>query len=186
MLNASKLRKGMTILFNNEPCIVVAAQHQKTARGGANIQSKLKNIKDGTNQEYRWRSDEKFEEVRLDEVPMEYLYQDGDNYCFMNNETYEQIMIHQDQIEDKIKYIVPNTDVVVAFYETTPIDIILPKTVTLEVSETGPNVKGNSAGNITKPATMETGLVVQVPVFIETGEKLNISTADGSYESRSK
>jgi elongation factor P len=186
MLPGSKLRKGMTILYEGKPHRVVQAAHQKTGRGGATIQSKLKNLEDGSYKEYRWRSDEKFEEARLDEIFMEYLYQDGENYCFMNSENYEQIMIHRENLGDAIDYLVPNTQVNVAFFENNPIGVILPPTVTLTITETGPNVKGNTAGNVTKPATLETGLVVQVPVFVETGEKIIVSTSDDTYESRAK
>jgi elongation factor P len=117
---------------------------------------------------------------------MEYLYRDGDQFCFMNNTTYEQIMVHKDVVEEEIQYLVPNTQVRVILYEGNPIEVRLPSEVVLTITETGPNVKGSSVTAATKPATCETGLTVQVPLFLETGEKITVYTEDGSYIGRAK
>ena len=186
MYPANKLRKGMVILFNGKPHRVVQAALTKTGRGGATIQSKLKNLETQSYQEYRWSATEKFERAMLDEVAMEFLYQDGDSYCFMNTENYEQIMIHRDDLGDTVQYLIPNTPARVVFFDQKAIGVELPPTVTLAITETGPNVKGSTVTASNKPATLETGLVVQVPLFVETGEKIVVNTADGTYESRAK
>jgi len=167
--------------------MVAEAHHQRTARGGAVIQSRLKRLSDNKYFEYRWISDEKFTEIELDQIPMEFLYQDGDSFWFMNQETFDQIMIHRDIVAEAAQFMIPNIVVRVFLHEGNPLYITLPVTVTLAITETGPNVKGGTAsGGSTKPATLETGLVVQVPLFVETGEKIIVNTADGTYESRAK
>jgi len=186
LLPATNLRKGMIIRYDKVPHLVTQASHVVTGRGGANIQSKLKNLVTGRNAEYRWSSDEKFEEIELDQFPMEYLYQDGDHYCFMNTENFEQILIGKEVLGDAVFYLVPNIQVRVFMHDGQPLSIALPNEVTLAVTETGPNVKGSTVTASTKPATCETGLVVQVPLFVETGEKIIVLTSDGSYESRAK
>ena len=186
MYPANKLRKGMVILFNGKPHRVVKAAQARTARGGTTIQSKLQSLEDQRYQEYRWSATEKFERAVLDEVSMEYLYQDGDSYCFMNTENSEQIMIYREDLGDAVQYLTPNTPARVLFFDQKAIGVALPPTVTLAIAETGPNVKGSTVTASNKPATCETGLVVQVPLFVETGEKIVVNTADGSYESRAK
>lgn len=182
----TRLKKGMVIKHNNALHLVVLVSHNKTGRGNGSIIAKLKNLENGTGFEVRWRSEEKYEEVELEEIPMEFLYQDGDQYCFMNNTTFEQIMIHRETVEEEVKYLVPNTQVRVILHEGNPLEVRLPSEVVLTITETGPNVKGSSVTAATKPATCETGLVVQVPLFLETGEKIIVYTEDGSYISRAK
>jgi elongation factor P len=182
----TSLKKGMLIKYNNGLYVVFTCRHNFTARGSGSVIVKLKNLETGVNAEVKFRSDEKYEEVELDEIPMEYLYQDGDMYCFMNNSTYEQILIDKDAIEEEVKYLVPNIPVRIKFYEEKPVELILPNEVTLTITETGPNVKSASANAATKPATCETGLVVQVPLFVETGEKIIVQTQEGKYLSRAR
>ncbi len=180
------MKKGMLIKHNGGLYVVTLCRHNFTARGSGAVIVKLKNIETGINAEVKFRSDEKYEEVELDEIPMEYLYKDGDQYCFMNNSTFEQVMVNQNEIEDEVKYLVPNIPVRIKFYEEKPIELILPNEVVLEIIETGPNVKGASVNAATKPATCETGLVVQVPLFVETGEKIVVQTQEGKYISRAR
>lgn len=186
MDTVTNMKKGMIIKHEGGLYLVTLCRHNWTGRGAGAVIAKLKNIETGINAEMKYRSDEKFEEVELDEIPMEYLYQDGDQYCFMNNATFEQVLIGRDVIEEELKYIVPNTQVRVKFYNERAIEIAVPNEVTLTVTETGPNVKGATATASTKPATCETGLVVQVPLFIETGDKIIVQTVEGAYLSRAK
>jgi elongation factor P len=186
MDTVTNMKKGMIIKHEGGLFLVVQARHNWTGRGAGSMIAKLKNIETGINAEVKFRSDEKFEEVDLDEIPMEYLYQDGDQHCFMNNTTFEQILLGRDVLEEEVKYLVPNIQVRVKFYHERPIEVVLPNEVTLTVTDTGPNVKGSTATASTKPATCETGLVVQVPLFIETGEKIIVYTEEGTYISRAK
>lgn len=186
METATSLRRGMFIRYNGTLHLVIQCTHSKSARGVGFIVSKLRNMASGNQVEYRWRSDEKYEEVELDQIPMEFLYQDGDQYCFMNNANFEQVMVHKDVVGEGTRYLVPNTQVKVFFFEGNPIEVRLPSEVVLAITETGPNVKGSTVTAATKPATCETGLVVQVPLFLETGEKIIVYTEDGSYISRAK
>jgi len=186
MDTVTNMKKGMIIKHEEGLFLVTLCRHNWTGRGAGAVIAKLKNIETGINAEIKYRSDDKFVEVELDEIPMEYLYQDGDQYCFMNNASFEQIMIGHDVIEEELKFLVPNTQVRVKFYNERPIEIALPNEVTLTVTETGPNVKSSTANASTKPATCETGLVVQVPLFVETGEKIVIHTVEGTYLSRAK
>jgi elongation factor P len=186
ILAASKLRKGMIILYENTPHQVVNFSHVVTGRGGANIQSKLRNLESGKNVEYRWSSDEKFEEIELEQVLMEFLYQDGEQYCFMNNQTYEQILLGKDILGDDTQFLVENLQVNILFHNGHPLSVALPKSVVLTITETAPAMKGGTVPVATKPATCNTGLVVQVPLFIESGEKIIVITETGAYESRAK
>lgn len=182
----TNLKKGMLIKHENGLYIVASCRHNFTARGSGSVIVKLKNIETGINAEIKYRSDEKFEEIELDEIPMEYLYKDGTQYCFMNNTTFEQIFIEHSVIEDQAVYLTPNIQVRVLLYNERPIEIKVPNEVILTITETGPNVKGSTVTASTKPATLETGLVVQVPLFVETGEKIIVQTQEGVYVSRAK
>lgn len=186
MDTVTNMKKGMIIKHDNGLFIVAQCRHNWTGRGAGAVIAKLKNIETGINAEVKFRSDEKFEEVELDEIPMEYLYQDGDQYCFMNNQTFEQILVGTDVLDDAVNYLTPNIQVRLKFYNERPIEVALPNEVTLTITETGPNVKSSTATAATKPATCETGLVVQVPLFIETGEKIIVQTQEGVYLSRAK
>ena len=186
MDTVTNMRKGMIIKHAGGLYLVAQCRHNWTGRGAGAVIAKLKNIETGINAEVKLRSDEKFEEVELDEIPMEYLYQDGDQYCFMNNATFEQILLGKDVLDDAVNYLVPNIQVRLKIYNERAIEVALPNEVTLTVADTGPNVKGSTVTASTKPATCETGLVVQVPLFIETGEKIIVQTQEGVYLSRAK
>ncbi len=187
MINTvSSIKKGMLIRHEEGLYMVALCNHNVTARGGGSVIVKLKNIETGANLEVKYRSGDKFEEIELDEIPMEYLYQDEDQYCFMNNTNFEQIMVDKDRIGEATKYLTPNIAVRLMFYKERPLEVKLPNEVTLTVTETGPSIKGATAAAQTKPATLETGLVVQVPPFVATGDKIIVQTQEGVYISRAK
>jgi len=148
------------------------------------VQAKMRNLRSGSMIEHRFSSEDKVERVALDEQEMEYLYDDGDSYYFMNTENYEQIHLTKDLLGDGVFYLIPQLKVNVEFYEGKPISVELPPSVEMTVKETEPGLKGSTVSNVTKPAKMETGLVVQVPAFIGEGERIRINTSEGAYLER--
>ena len=186
MISATQLRVGMTILYNNEPHRVVSVQHITPGNWRGMVQTKLRNIKVGTQTENRFRSEDKVERVILSQVQMEFLYQDGDDFHFMNTETFDQVTIPKEIIEDVVQLLMPNMRVEVEFYETTPLNVSLPKTVNLKVVRTDPGMRSAAVTNTLKPATLETGLVIQVPHFITEGEVIAINTETHEYLARAK
>jgi elongation factor P len=144
----------------------------------------MRNLRSGTMIEHRFSSEDKVERAILEEVEMEYLYDDGENYYFMNTENYEQTHLSKELLGDATSYLIPQLKVKVEFYEGKPMSVELPATVDMTVMETEPGMKGASVSNVTKPAKMETGLVVQVPPFIKENEKIRVNTAEGSYLER--
>jgi elongation factor P len=144
----------------------------------------MRNLRSGTMTEHRFSSEDRVERAMLDEQEMEYLYDDGEYYYFMNTENYEQMHLMKDILGDAVSYLIPQLKVKVEFYEGKPISVELPPTVDMTVVETEPGIKGASVSNVTKPAKVETGLVVQVPPFIIEGEKIRVSTAEGTYQER--
>ena len=172
---ATQIRRGMVIVFEGQPCKVLEFRHHTPGNLRAMIQTKLRNIRTGASFEHRFRSADTVDRASLEQHEMEYLYQDGDQYCFMSTETYEQVFLDKDTLEEALPFLKPNAKIAVDFYEGKAISIELPMTVDLEVVETEPGIKGATATRTTKPATLETGLVVQVPVFIERGDVLRIT-----------
>jgi elongation factor P len=150
------------------------------------VQAKLRNLKSGNSFEHRFRSEDRVEKADLEEHEMEFLYASGGEYHFMNTETYDQVAIQKDDLGSVVYYLTPNTKVMVDFYEHRPVGVELPITVDLKVIETPPGMKGATASNSGKPATLETGLHVTVPQFIEIGEVVRIDTAEGKYLERAK
>jgi elongation factor P len=148
------------------------------------VQAKMRNLKSGSMIEHRFSSEDKVERAILDEVDMEYLYDDGDYYYFMNTQNYEQMHLTKEILGDAINYLIPQLKVAVEFYEGKAISVELPATVDMTVMETEPGLKGATVSNVTKPAKMETGLVVLVPPFICEGEKIRVNTAEGTYQER--
>jgi elongation factor P len=148
------------------------------------VQAKMRNLRSGTMIEHRFSSEDKVERAILDEVQMEYLYDDGEYFFFMNTENYEQIHLTKEILGDAVSYLIPQLKVSVEFYEGKPMSVELPPTVDMTVMETEPGLKGATVSNVTKPAKMETGLVVQVPPFITEGEKIRVNTAEGTYQER--
>ena len=181
---ATQMRPGMIIKFNNDLHLVFSVEHRTPGNLRAFIQAKLRNIRTGAMFEHRFRSSDPIEKITVDEIPMEFLYQDGDSYCFMNTENYEQTHLSKDTLGDSVDYLTPNLQIKVEFYDGKAVGIELPQTVTLTVVETEPGLKSATASSVTKPAKTETGLVVQVPPFINEGEKIRVDTAEGAYLSR--
>jgi elongation factor P len=185
MIPATQIKKGMVIIHNGELHQVVSFHHVTPGNWRGMVQTKLRNLKTGSIIENRFRSEDRIDRATLEQHEMEYLYQDGDQFCFMNTETYEQVFLNKDTLEETLPFLKPNTKIAVDFYEGQAINIDLPMTVVLEVVETEPGIKGATATRTTKPATLETGLVVQVPVFIDRGDVIRVDTSDKKYIERS-
>jgi len=185
-MRASEMKKGQTIKIDGKLYTVVDYQHVKLGKGGAVYQTKIKRLEDGSIQNVRLRSEESVEEAYLDKRKYEYLYSSGSEHILMDIENYEQITLDDDTFGDGAKYLKPNTQLQVSMYEGKPVVVDLPYTVELEISDTAPEIKGATATNQYKPATLETGLVVQVPPFIKTGEIIQVDTRTGEYLSRAK
>jgi elongation factor P len=160
--------------------------HVTPGKGQASVQTKMKSIKTGVNAEYRFRSDETAIKASLETKDMEFLYQDGDNYFFMDIETFDQIPINIEMLGDDQYYLLPNTKVAINFYQNEPIGVDLPGTVILKVTETEPTLKTATVTSSYKPAVLETGLKTQVPPFISEGESIKVDTSDGRYLERAK
>jgi elongation factor P len=184
MLSATQLRPGMVIKFNNELHSVFSMTHRTPGNLRGFVQAKMRNLRSGSMTEHRFSSEDKVEKAVLDEQQMEYLYDDGEYFYFMNTENYEQMHLTKELLGDATDYLIPNLKVSVEFYEGKPISVELPATVDMKVMETEPGLRGATVSNVTKPAKMETGLVVQVPPFINEGEKIRVNTAEGTYQER--
>ena len=184
MISATQLRPGMVIKHNNELYAIFSVFHRTPGNLRGFVQAKMRNLRSGTMIEHRFSSEDRVEKANLEEQEMEYLYDDGEYYYFMNTESFEQMHLTKDILGDGVQYLVPQLKVTVEFYEGKPISVELPATVDLTVVETEPGLKGATVSNVTKPAKLETGLVVQVPPFINTGEKIRVNTAEGSYQER--
>jgi elongation factor P len=181
---ATQLRPGMVIKHNSDLHSVFTVEHRTPGNLRAFIQAKLRNLRTGAMFEHRFRSGDAIEKVIVDQVQMEFLYSDGDDYYFMNTENYEQLHLNKDILGDATDYLIANLQIDVEFFDGKPVGIELPQTVELTVLETEPGLKSATASSVTKPAKTETGLVVQVPPFINEGEKIRVDTAEGTYLSR--
>ena len=186
MIYASDFRKGMTFEINGDPHVVVDFQHVKPGKGAAFVRTKYKNILTGATREEAFNPDDKFPKAHIETRKMQYLYNDGELYYFMDPETYDQIPLAYDQVEDAMKYLRENDEATIKFYKGSAFLVEAPNFVELVVIETEPGVKGNTATNVTKAATVETGAIIQVPIFIESGEKIQIDTRTGDYLGRAK
>lgn len=174
----------MIIKHNNDLHTVFSVEHRTPGNLRAFIQAKLRNIRTNAMFEHRFRSSDPIEKVSVDEVAMEFLYQDGDDFYFMNTENFEQLNLRREVLGDAVEYLTANLQIKVEFYDSKPVGIELPQTVILTIVETEPGLKSATASSVTKPAKTETGLVVQVPPFINEGEKIKVDTAEGAYLSR--
>jgi elongation factor P len=174
----------MVVKFNNELHSVFSMVHRTPGNLRGFVQAKMRNLRTGSMMEHRFSSEDKVERVALDEHEMEYLYDDGEYYYFMNTENYEQMHLTKDMLGDGVLYLIPQLKVTVEFYEGKPISVELPPSVEMTVVETEPGLKGSTVSNVTKPAKMDTGLVVQVPGFVNPGERIRISTSGGTYLER--
>ena len=184
MISAGEFRKGVTIEYEGNIYTIVEFQHVKPGKGSAFVRSKLKSLRTGAVQEYTFRSTAKVETADIQTKSMQYLYNDGSSYVFMDTSTYDQLAIPNEQIGDESKYLLENMVVSVIMHDGETLGIQLPNTVDLKVAKTEPNIKGDTSSGGGKPATMETGLVVNVPFFINEGDVLTINTSDGTYVSR--
>jgi elongation factor P len=184
MISATQLRPGMVVKFNNELYSVFSMTHRTPGNLRGFVQAKMRSLRTGTMMEHRFSSEDKVERATLDEQEMEYLYDDGEYYYFMNTESFEQMHLMKDLLGDAVNYLIPQLKVKVEFYEGKPMSVELPASVDLTVIETEPGLKGATVSNVTKPAKTETGLVVQVPPFIVEGEKIRVSTSEGTYQER--
>src|ERR1700676_2603782 len=180
MISSTQLRPGMVVKFNNELYSVFKMEHRTPGNLRGFVQVKMRNLRSGTMIEHRFSSEDRVERAALEEHEMEYLYDDGEYYYFMNTENFEQMHLTRDTLGDAIEYLVPQLKVNIEFYEGKPISVELPPSVDLTVVETEPGMKGASVSNVTKAAKLETGLVVQVPPFINQGEKIRVSTSEGT------
>ena len=184
MIPATQMRPGMVIVFNKELHSVFSVTHRTPGNLRGFVQAKMRNLRSGSMFEHRFSSEDRVEKAVLEEHQMEYLYDDGEYYYFMNIENYEQMHLTKEILGDAPQYLIPQLKVVVEFYEGKAISVELPATVDLTVVETEPGLKGATVSNVTKPAKLETGLVVQVPPFITEGEKIRVNTAEGTYQER--
>ena len=184
MISATQLRPGMVVKFNNDLYSVFSMTHRTPGNLRGFVQAKMRTLRSGTMMEHRFSSEDRVERANLEEQQMEYLYDDGEYYYFMNTENYEQMHLMKDLLGDATNYLIPQLRVSVEFYEGKPISVELPATVDMTVVETEPGLKGATVSNVTKPAKLETGLVVQVPAFITEGEKIRVNTAEGTYQER--
>jgi elongation factor P len=186
MISVNDFRTGVTIETDGAIWQVMDFQHVKPGKGAAFVRSKLRNLRTGGVQEKTFRAGEKVAKAHIQNRKMQYLYENGDQHVFMDNESYEQIELPTASIERELKFLKENMEVYIMSFDTEVLGVELPNTVELKVMETEPGIKGDTASNVTKPATLETGLVVQVPIFINEGEVLIINTTEASYVSRAK
>ncbi|MFZ8764603.1 elongation factor P [Enterococcus diestrammenae] len=184
MISVNDFKTGLTIEVDGDIWRVVDFQHVKPGKGAAFVRSKLKNLRTGGVQEKTFRAGEKVGKAQIDNRKMQYLYESAGSHVFMDLSNYEQIEIPEEQIKEELKYMLENMEVNIIMYGSEILGVDLPNTVTLTVEATDPNIKGDTSSGGSKPATMETGLTVNVPFFVNQGDKLIINTADGTYVSR--
>jgi elongation factor P len=184
-LPATRLKKGMLIKMENDLYRVLELQHVTPGNLRGFVRVKMRNIRNGALADNRFRSDDSVDRATLDEREMQYLYHDGDDFYFMDTSSYEQIHISSEALGDSVNYLKAEMTILVEFYGTEPVGIELPAAVDLKVTDTAPGIKGATASNQIKPATLETGLVVNVPPFVNSGDMIRVSTESGEYLSRS-
>lgn len=184
MININDIKNGMTVVIDGNIYLILEFLHVKPGKGPAFVRIKLKNLRTGSTIEQTFNTNIKFEKAIIEKKPMQYLYSNGDMYNFMNMETYEQIDLSKDSLGDNAKFLKEGLEVDVTFYKGEVLGINLPEKIEYEVIETEPAVKGNTATNATKEATLENGMTVKVPLFINEHEHVIVSTKDGKYDSR--
>jgi elongation factor P len=184
MISATDLRPGMIVVHNGELHRTHSVVHKTPGNLRGFVQAKLRNLKSGSMNEHRFRSEDRIEKATLDTHEMQYLYSDSSGHHFMNQETYDQVTLSEDVVGETMKYLLPETVITVDFHDANPVSLELPTTVNLKIVETEPGMKGATASASYKPAKLETGLVVQVPQFVESGTIVKIDTRDDSYLER--
>ena len=186
MYDASNLKKGLKIQIDNEPYVITGFDFSKPGKGQAIYKVRMRNMLTGSNFDRSYRSNDKFHPADLMSKKMDYLYCDGTNYYFMDPESYENHLADESVLSDKINFLLENTTVDVLFFGDRIIEVTLPMVVKLKVTKSDPGVRGDTATNVTKPATLETGYTVQVPIFIDEGEYIKVDTRTGAYVERAK
>ncbi len=184
MIAATQLRPGMVIKFNGDLYTVFTMTHRTPGNLRGFVQVKMRNLRSGSMNEHRFASEDRVEKAMLDEQKMEYMYNDGEYFYFMNSENYEQVQLPAELLGDAALYLTDNLGVAVTFYEGKAMSVELPATVDLVIVETEPSLKGATVSNVGKPAKMQTGLIVNVPAFISQGEKIRVNTSEGTYVER--
>lgn len=185
-LPATQIRRGMVIVFENDPCRIIEFRHHTPGNLRAMVQAKLKNLRSGNNFEHRFRADDQLHKADMETHELQFLYKGGDSYHFMNTENYEQVEISSDELGEAANWLSAGLKLQVQFYESKPIGIELPKSIRVKVTETQPNMKGATASASYKPAVLENGVTIQVPPFISEGEELIVDPSEGRYLERAK
>ena len=186
MILAGDFRKGVTFVYNNGVYVIVDFQHVKPGKGAAFVRTKIKNVMTGAVREETFNPSEKFELAHIEQKDLEYVYADGDIYYFMDSETYEQVPLNKDKVEDALQFLKENMVATIKFFKGEAFSVEPPNFVVLEVVKCEPAVAGNTATNATKPATVETGYQIMVPMFVNEGDKIRIDTRTGEYMERTK
>ena len=183
---ATQIRRGMVIVFQGEPCRVVEFRHHTPGNLRAMIQTKLRSLRSGSSFEHRFRSVDTIERAALEQHEMEYLYSDGSHHHFMNTENYEQVALSDDELGDSAPWLSPGLKIQAEFYEGSPIGIDMPPSVELTVTQTEPSLKGATVSNVNKPATLENGVTITVPPFVNEGDRIRVDPNEGRYIERAK
>jgi elongation factor P len=184
MISTGDLKKGVTFEFEGQPCALIEWQHVKIGRGGAIVRMKLRNLRSGALFDRTCDAGDKFKRVDLDRSTVTYQYQDGDQYHFMDTTTYDDVVLTGEQLGAAKNYLIDNLELDLILLDGSPISVELPEKIVMRVDYTEPGFKGDTATGGTKPATTETGLVVQVPLFISTGDMIRVNTSSGAYVER--
>lgn len=184
MINVNDFKTGMTVSYEGNIYQVLEFQHVKPGKGAAIVKAKLKNLRTGSIAEQTFNAGIKIPAAHINKQQMQYLYSTGSTYSFMNMETYEQVELDESQIKNEVKFLKEGLEVYITFYESEMLGLELPEKIDYKIISTEPAIKGNTATNATKDATIETGLLVRVPLFIDEGEEIIVSTRDGKYVSR--
>lgn len=184
MISAGDFRKGATFVMDGDVYQVIDFQHVKPGKGAAFVRTKIKNVLTGSSRDHTFNPTERFEKANIETTEMQYLYNDGELYYFMNLDTYEQIPIEKSSMEEAVMYLRENDNATIKFFKGKAFEVTAPNFVELEVTETEPGLKGDTSSGATKPATVETGLTLNVPLFVNLGDTIRIDTRTGDYMSR--
>ncbi len=184
MISAGEFRKGVTVEIDGQVCVIVDFQHVKPGKGAAFVRTKYKNVITGGVLERSFNPTERFPRAHIENKEMEYLYNDGDLYYFMDTETYEQIPLNKSQVDDAMNFVKENSPVTIRFYQGEAFSVSAPNFVELQVVKSDPGVRGDTATNVTKSATLETGFTLQVPLFVNEGDVIRVDTRTGEYMER--
>ena len=184
MITTADFKTGMTIIYNGDPCVILDFQHVKPGKGAAFVRTKLRNFRTGANIEYSFNAGVKVEQAMIEKRKMQYSYNSGDTYCFMDMETWEQLDIPAERMKWEANFLLEGAEIEIVMYGSEVLGINIPEKIVLEVTESSPAVAGNTATNALKEVTLETGFKVKVPMFIEQGDKIIVTTFDGKYSSR--